>query len=325
MKLEVFKNNIEQFYDEKYRGSYMQKHQGLAVLRIKEVLENIPIKADGILDYGCGQGGWIKELKNKFPNSNIYGIDISRVAIQRAKEKFPKCNFCYFDGDSLPFSGEYFDLIFSYHVFEHVSNISKTISNISYLLKKNGYLCVAFPCANRNSFEERITSLTKNGKEEMLEGEERFFYEGIEHIRRMKSQDLIDLCAKNNLCVYKEFYAHQFWGAIDWISKSQTSFIREIFNYKKGISLKAAVKLFFLRMIFLMLRLPIKLYTADIIKHIKLTKSYLKKAILISLFPLKVLAGVLGKTIEAMAILEWKFSKTKRNGSEQFFIFKKIQ
>jgi len=73
-----------------------------------------------------------------------------------------------------------------------------------------------------------------------------------------------------------------------------------------------------------MLRLPMKLYTADIIKHIKLTKSHLKKAILVALLPLKVLAGVLGKAIEALAILEWKFSRTKRNGSEQFFIFKKI-
>jgi len=324
MKLEVFKNNIEQFYDEKYHGPYMQKHEGLAVLRMKDVLKELPIEVKEILDYGCGQGGWIKELISKFPNSNVYGIDISRVAIQRAKERFPKCNFFYFNGDTLPFSKEYFDFIFSYHVFEHVNDISKTISNISYVLKKNGYLCVAFPCANRDSFEEKITSLIKHGKEELSTGEERFFYEGIEHIRRMKSQDLINLCAINNLRVYKEFYAHQFWGAVEWISKSQTSFIREIFNYKKGVSLPAVIKLFLLKTIFLMLRLPIKLYTADIIKHIKLTKSYLNKAILVALLPLKVLTSVLGKTIEVFAILEWKLFKTKKNGSEQFFIFKKI-
>jgi len=62
------------------------------------------------LDYGCGIGRMTMLLDNF--NIDSYGIDISKGAIQKAKELFPALSnkFTEIDGEVIPFVDSYFDV-----------------------------------------------------------------------------------------------------------------------------------------------------------------------------------------------------------------------
>ncbi len=45
-----------------------------------------------ILDVGCGGGYFTRKLADRYPNTDVVGIDISREAIEHAKKSHKKCN-----------------------------------------------------------------------------------------------------------------------------------------------------------------------------------------------------------------------------------------
>lgn len=322
-KLEVKKNSIKEFYDKRYEGKYLDNPKGLELYKVKCVLNEIPINSRHILDYGCGKGRWTDLLLYTFPNAKIHGIYISTNAIEHTRKNFPQHNFLAFDGEVAPFENDTFDLIFSYHVFEHVYDIKKTIADISRLLKKDGYLCIIFPCSNENSFEQRIVSLVQEGQEKSNDERKRFFYEDPGHYGRMKSEEVIKSFAHYNIGIYKEFYANQFWGAVDWIGKSGKVLIREIFNNGRGINLLAGLKLSFFRWVFYILTIFCMVSSFGVMKYIKSKRSMINKMALVILLPLKVTAILLWQIIELFSFLEWYFFKRQKNGSMQYLIFKK--
>ena len=322
-RLEVKKSSIKEFYDKRYEGEYMDAVTGFESYEVRCVLDEIPVKSQFILDYGCGEGRWVDLLSNRFSSAQIHGIDISDKAIEQAGRNFPQYKFLPFNGEVAPFEDNSFDLIFSYHVLEHVYDIKKTIADISRLLKKDGYLCIIFPCSNEDSFEERITRLVQDGKEDSDDGRKRFFYEDPGHYGRMKSEEIIKSFAHYNISIYKEFYTNQFWGAIDWIGKSGRDFISEIFNYRRGVNLLAKLKLLFLKGAFHILTISWMLYSFGIVKYMRSDRGLIKKMALVILLPLKVIAILFWRIIELFSFLEWHFFKRQRNGSTQYLIFKK--
>jgi trans-aconitate methyltransferase len=74
-----------------------------------------------ILDYGCGKGHFSSLLKKK--NNKVTGIDISSVAIEKAKARFPSINFMV--ADQTKFLAEYkekHDLIIAMEVLSYIEN-----------------------------------------------------------------------------------------------------------------------------------------------------------------------------------------------------------
>ena len=322
-RLKVETDAIKNFYDTRYEGEYMREHKGLDLYRVKSALSEIPVAVTNVLDYGCGQGGWTAMLAEKFPQAELCGIDISARAIALAAKRHAGQEFSVFDGEKAPMPDASFDFIYSYHVLEHVADLEKTISDISRLLKKNGYLCAILPCANKDSFEERITRLVRNGKEPSIDSRERFFYDDVSHIRRLNNDELIRLFAANGIKIHKELYAYQFWGAIKWISKSGPAVICQIFNYKMGVNLLAKMKLLALRLAFLLLAIPMRLYMADLEAKIRSDVGIIRKIFLFALMPFKILALPIGGAVDILALIEWRFRRTRKNGSAQYLIFRK--
>ncbi|MDP7197025.1 MAG: class I SAM-dependent methyltransferase, partial [SAR202 cluster bacterium] len=260
--LGVKKTNIGEFFDGWYDGKFSANYAGyIESMQLEEVLDSIPLSIQDILDHGCGQGSWIHLLQDKFLNAKITGIDISKNGIDVTKKLFPKHTFLFFDGETAPLTDNSYDLIFSYHVLDAVWDLNKSLLDISRLLKKGGYLVIVVPCANENSFEEKITRLVKGGKENTIDGFKRFFYSYFANVRRMQSSEIIKLLSKYNFRVYKEFYSCHFWGAIDKISKSSFSFLNELFDYRRGVNVNAKIKLFLLQVIFITLLCVVKLST----------------------------------------------------------------
>ncbi len=73
------------------------------------------IKNKKILDIGCGNG----EIAGYFLKSGneVYCVDIEDQRIEK-----DSCIFSKVDSEILPFSDNYFDIVFSNHIIEHVTD-----------------------------------------------------------------------------------------------------------------------------------------------------------------------------------------------------------
>ena len=47
-----------------------------------------------IIDFGCGQGHWTRELEKRFPDAEIVGIDIAEEFINEATERDKALSMC---------------------------------------------------------------------------------------------------------------------------------------------------------------------------------------------------------------------------------------
>jgi SAM-dependent methyltransferase len=121
-----FDSNIDYFADYKVKISY----------------EFCP-DAKRILDFGCGIGRSIPFMKKCFPESDIFGFDISRKSIEYASKKNADVTF-FSERSEMDSYKSYFDLIFVAGLFHHVSKDQRIaiLSQIENILKNNGILIV---------------------------------------------------------------------------------------------------------------------------------------------------------------------------------------
>lgn len=100
-----------------------------------------------ILDYGCGIGGVVTEGRRR--NLNIYGVEKfygGSNARELVEDKGLLGNLIKeLDNDKIPFPNEYFELVVSNQVFEHVVDLDIVAAEIHRVLKKEGFLLCMFP------------------------------------------------------------------------------------------------------------------------------------------------------------------------------------
>lgn len=115
-----------------------------------------------ILDVGCGDGVLLYLIKNKIKNYNIkaYGTDLSEVALEVAQKKVPNSRFIKADVYNLNFQNDYFDIVISSDVIEHVSSPEKMLKEMKRVAKDNAYIIIGTPirCTkeplDKNHFQE---------------------------------------------------------------------------------------------------------------------------------------------------------------------------
>lgn len=90
-----------------------------------------------LLDIACGKGLFLKELKSYNPKLELYGVDISQVAVDQAK-KIVDCNFQQSEGENLPFKDNVFDRIVCLGGLEYFQDPIKGAKEASRVLKKDG-------------------------------------------------------------------------------------------------------------------------------------------------------------------------------------------
>jgi ubiquinone/menaquinone biosynthesis C-methylase UbiE len=74
-----------------------------------------------ILDFGAGTGNSIPYFAKYFPSAKLTCVDVSKKSIEIAAERFPgMAEYTLFDGRSLPFFEQEFDLVFTACVFHHI-------------------------------------------------------------------------------------------------------------------------------------------------------------------------------------------------------------
>ena len=104
---------------------------------------------DNLLDVGCGTGTLLTLAKEKYPNTDMIGVDIDSEVLSIARRKSQKANLKieYVEASSakLPFADESFNVVVSSLVFHHLPTDIKiqTIKEIYRVLKRNGRFLLA--------------------------------------------------------------------------------------------------------------------------------------------------------------------------------------
>lgn len=121
------------------------------------------IKAEqpkSILDIGCGPGNSTAVLKERFPRSDILGVDSSENMIEKAKASYPDLDFRICDvTKELDSLGSY-DVIFSNACLQWIPDHRAFIPDVFGKLNKNGVLAVQMPMNGEEPLFKLISSIT---------------------------------------------------------------------------------------------------------------------------------------------------------------------
>jgi ubiquinone/menaquinone biosynthesis C-methylase UbiE len=120
-----------------------------AKIRFEEIMKipNIgPYMTDIIryLDFGAGDGSMAVLLGKQFQAKNVYAIDISEWngSLFDSGIYKDKCNFRTYDGKSIPFKTNSFDLITTFQVLHHIESIETILSELYRVLCHGGMLII---------------------------------------------------------------------------------------------------------------------------------------------------------------------------------------
>ena len=119
----------------------------------KLMIDHYGLRAgDKILDIGCGKGFLLFDFTKILPGIEIYGIDVSKYALENCKEEI-KDNLIYGNATSLPYKDNYFDFVFSLNTFHNLEcyDLFDALKEMERVGKNNKYICVE---AYRNEVEK---------------------------------------------------------------------------------------------------------------------------------------------------------------------------
>lgn len=116
--------------------------------RLNSVLGFIPEKTKGlrVLDAGCGEGHLLEAIRRKNPQLQLYGADITKVALSSAKRRLKgKAKISMQSITKLKFPKGYFDIVICSDALEHIFDYKKAVSNLKKVTNSTGMIIVSYP------------------------------------------------------------------------------------------------------------------------------------------------------------------------------------
>ncbi len=146
-------------------------------------------KKGKIIDIGCGDGDFLKFMKDK--GWDAYGIEPSKSGFEIAKSKIKENVYNKPLGD-IKFMDKFFDAVTIEHVLEHVDNPKEMIKQVHRIMKDDGLLVISVP--NIGSVQAKI-------------GRDKWFHLDIpRHIYHFSSETLTRFLESNGFEVKKINY-----------------------------------------------------------------------------------------------------------------------
>lgn len=184
-----------ELYDQQYLHGYRSRLVGFEIARWRALDHFITHRVNSnnvrtVLDFGSGSGLHIDLWRKVFPKAELYFCDVSSVALNKLIMQHPefKDNCEVVTDDGAPFSTDYFDVVVSIEVMEHVENLQAYLRDIFRLLRRDGTFVWTTPCANKWSLEYVFNTLTHQ-IEPTAEGYRRWRWEHPTHLRRLRSEE----------------------------------------------------------------------------------------------------------------------------------------
>lgn len=103
------------------------------------------VKGCVVLDAACGTGFGSRMMSENA--KKVYGIDISREAVEYAKEKYANENIVYdqMDVAKISYPDGFFDAVVSFETVEHVPEPERFLNEIQRVLRPGGRLIISTP------------------------------------------------------------------------------------------------------------------------------------------------------------------------------------
>lgn len=100
-----------------------------------------------ILDVGCGDGVLIYLLNQKLSQFNVklYGVDNAAPALEIARQQIPNAEFKEGSAYSLDYPDNYFDIVVSSDVIEHVQKPDEMLTEIYRVSKADAFVSIGTP------------------------------------------------------------------------------------------------------------------------------------------------------------------------------------
>jgi len=102
-----------------------------------------------ILDVACGEGVITAEIKKRFSNADVCGIDYSISAIEAAARQHGDIEFSVGDAYRLPYAPDSFDVAVLNNIWEHVPDPLRLLEGVKRVLKPGGYVIISTPSRYR--------------------------------------------------------------------------------------------------------------------------------------------------------------------------------
>jgi len=109
--------------------------------RLAMIERYVPLYGQRILDAGCGLGLYVRALR-RF-SDEVYGVDIDPERIAQASRELP--NLQVAPAEALPFEDNFFDVVLSHEVLEHVNDDRAAAREAVRVLRPGGRLIVFVP------------------------------------------------------------------------------------------------------------------------------------------------------------------------------------
>ena len=114
--------------------------------RYPEIVDSIvKVRPQKLLDVGCGSGYLAKLLKSRVPDVIVDGLDISRVALDRAKQQLHEFWHLNIDLEDFPLKPESYDTAVCVEVLEHLYDPEHALKEIYRVLQPGGRAIVTVP------------------------------------------------------------------------------------------------------------------------------------------------------------------------------------
>jgi ubiquinone/menaquinone biosynthesis C-methylase UbiE len=109
-------------------GSLINEHNHEILIQVLNRLD-LDLTEMKILDVGCGFGYWLRYFVELGANPNhCYGVDLSELRIDVARQKNPAVNWYHNDIEHLPFPDKYFDFVMQAVAFSSIQNSQMRLS-----------------------------------------------------------------------------------------------------------------------------------------------------------------------------------------------------
>ena len=156
---------------------------------LNKISQMFEIKKDfRLLDIGCSTGSFLFFCEKRFPTASLHGLEFDERLIELTQKLLKKSMVDQGNAENLPYPDNYFDVITSFQVIEHLYKPSEMIDEVVRCLKPGGLFIITTP--NLNSIGAKFHKTKWSGFRE-------------DHVSLKKCDDWTQLFNEHGLSVVK--------------------------------------------------------------------------------------------------------------------------
>jgi ubiquinone/menaquinone biosynthesis C-methylase UbiE len=110
------------------------------------LLETLTAQDRRVLDIGCGTGQFAAQVLERFPRTQVWGLDLSDGMLGQARERCQaaggRLHLVQGDSERLPFADDSFDVITCTHSFHHYPHQEQVVAEMHRALRPGGRLLI---------------------------------------------------------------------------------------------------------------------------------------------------------------------------------------